>query len=90
MYETPAHGMMMICDKAGAEGHTRIFEPDREAVYYDTLSQAIELIEHYLENDEERIRIAQGGFERYWRDYEKDSNLLKFLHWCEKIRSLNY
>ena len=25
MYETPAHGMMMVCDKAGADAHARIF-----------------------------------------------------------------
>jgi len=81
MYETPAHGMMMICDKAGADGHERIFKPDREAIYYDTLGQAIELIEHYLHNDDERIRIAQAGFDRYWRDYEWESNLLRFLDW---------
>jgi spore maturation protein CgeB len=81
MYETPAHGMMMICDKAGADGHARIFDPGREAIYYDTPGQAIELIEHYLNNDEERIRIAQGGFDRYWRDYEWESNLLRFLDW---------
>jgi hypothetical protein len=81
MYETPAHGMMMICDKAGADGHAHIFEPGREAIYYDTPDQAIELIEHYLINDEERIRIAQGGFDRYWRDYEWESNLLRFLDW---------
>lgn len=81
MYETPAHGMMMICDKGGADGHERIFKPDREAIYYDTIGQAIELIEHYLHNDDERIRIAQGGFDRYWRDYEWESNLLRFLDW---------
>ncbi len=34
----------------------------------------------------ERIRIARAGFERYWRDYEWEANLLNFLHWCETIR----
>lgn len=89
MYETPAHGTMMICDKAGADGHARIFEPDREAIYYDTPGQAIELIEHYLDNDEERIRIAQAGFDRYWRDYEWESNLLRFLDWSMALDRQN-
>lgn len=84
-YETPAHGMMMICDKGAANGHARIFEPDREAVYYDNLRQAIELIEHYLVHDEERIRIARTGFERYWRDYEWEANLLRFLNWADGL-----
>ena len=86
MYEAPAHGMMMICDKAGADGHARIFAPDREAMYYDTPKHAIELIEHYLTQDEERIRIAEAGFDRYWRDYEWESNLLKFLEWGMSIK----
>lgn len=84
-YETPAHGMMMICDKGGGDGHSRIFEPDREAVYYDTLDQAIELIEHHLAHDDERVRIAKAGFERYWRDYEWEANLLRFLNWTDGL-----
>ena len=86
-YEVPAHGMMMICDKGAADGHAKIFDPNHEAVYYDNLDQAIELMEHYLTNDGERERIAKAGFERYWRDYEWESNLLRFLNWCENIRS---
>ncbi|MEW5886683.1 MAG: glycosyltransferase [Pseudomonadota bacterium] len=87
MYETPAHGLLMVCDKAGADAHARIFVPDQEAVYYDTPSQAIELIEHYLAEEDERLRIARAGFDRYWRDYEWSENMLRFLRWCETVRS---
>jgi len=86
MYEIPAHGMMMVCDKGAANSHAKIFEPNKEAVYYDTLDEAIELIEYYLQNDEERIRIAKAGYERYWKDYEWETNLLRFLNWCFTIR----
>ncbi|MEW5781112.1 MAG: glycosyltransferase family protein [Pseudomonadota bacterium] len=85
MYEIPAHGMMMVCDKAGADGHARIFTPGAEAVYYDNLDHAIELIEYYLTHDEERIRIARAGFDRYWRDYEWEANLLGFLNWAVRL-----
>lgn len=86
MYETPAHGMMMICDKAANDTHASIFEPDTEAVYYDTLSDAIERIEHFVRNDDERTAIAKRGFERYWRDYEWERNLLRLLHWSMGLR----
>jgi len=92
MYETPAHGMMMVCDKAGADAHAQIFEPGQEAVYYDTTKQAIELMEHYLHDDDGRTRIARGGYARYWRDYAWESNMLKFLDWGMALhadRSLN-
>ena len=88
-YETPAHGMLMVCDKASANAHARIFEPDQEAVYYNTIDHAIELIEHYLINEDERVIIAKSGFERYWQDYEADGNLLNLLNWAESIPKKN-
>ena len=88
-YEIPAHGMMMVCDKGAADGHAQIFAPDHEAVYYDNLDQAIDLIEYYLAHDEERLSIAKAGFERYWRDYEWEDNLLRFLQWVDRLRTQN-
>lgn len=89
MYETPAHGMMMLCDKAAADTHARIFAPGTEAVYYDNLEQAIEQIEYYLSHDEERVQIAQAGYARYWRDYQWEPNLVRFLDWASSIRNVN-
>ena len=86
-YEVPAHGLMMVCDKGAAGSHARIFEPGREAVYYDTIDEAIEAIEYYLARDDERIAIAKAGFERFWRDYEWEANLLRFLRWAEGVHA---
>ncbi len=87
MYETPAHGMMMVCDKAGADAHAGIFAPGTEAVYYDSTRHAIELMEHYLQAEDERIQIARGGFTRYWRDYEWEANMRRFLDWGMALRA---
>jgi Glycosyl transferases group 1 len=81
MYEAPAHGMMLLCDRGGRDAHEGIFRPDVEAVYYDSMSDAIEKAEHYLNHEDERIRIARAGCERVWRDYVWDDNLLRFLEW---------
>jgi len=86
MYEAPAHGMMQVCDKAGADAHELIFAPGTEAVYYDTFDDAIERIEYYLAHEDERAAIARRGFERYWRDYEFDANLVRLLKWAETLR----
>lgn len=86
MYEIPAHGMLMVCDKSSSSAHEIVFRPNIEAVYYDTLDEAIGLIEYYLHNEEERVCIAKNGFARYWNDYEWERNLLNFLQWCETIR----
>ena len=86
MYETPAHGMLMACDKAAANTHARIFEPKTEVIYYDSLNEAIDLIEYYVIHEEERIRIAQAGYERYWQDYQWEPNFLRFLDWASSIQ----
>lgn len=85
-YEAPAHGMMMLCDKAGANLHSNIFKPDVEAIYYDNLNDAIDKVEYYLSHENERLSVAMAGFERYWRDYEWEGNLLKFLNWCSSLK----
>lgn len=82
MYEVPAHGMMMVCDKAASGAHAHIFEPGVEAIFYDTLDEAIELVEHYLRDDERRIRIARAGYERVIRDYRWEERFLQFLQWA--------
>lgn len=89
MYETPAHGMMMVCDKGGANSHASIFESNIEAIYYESLEQAVEQIEYFLIHDEERIKIAKAGYERYWKDYEWEMNMKKFLDWAIRLRTPN-
>lgn len=89
MYEVPAHGMMLLCDKAGLNAHAQIFEPDTEAVFYDSIEDAIEKVEYYVEHEKERIRIAQAGFARAHRDYDGESNLKNFLDWAMSVRRHN-
>lgn len=86
-YEVPAHGMMLISDKGAADSHARIFAPGTEAIFYDKLDDAVDLIEHYLRHHDERVAVAKAGFARYWRDYEWKENLLNFLNWASKIKS---
>jgi spore maturation protein CgeB len=86
MYETPLHGMMLLCDQAARGLHAQIFEPDREAVYYDTIEDAIEKAEYYLAHEDERIEIARGGFERAWKDYNWEKVFARFLDWAAGIK----
>jgi glycosyl transferase family 1 len=85
MYEVPAHGAMLLCDKAGLNAHEQIFEAGKEAVFYDSIEDAIAKIDYYLRRDEERERIAQAGFARVHRDYDGETNLKKFLDWASGL-----
>lgn len=85
MYEVTAHGGMLLCDKAGRDAHAQIFEPDKEAVYYDSVEDAIEKAEYYLKQEDERVAIAEAGYRRFWKDYEWKLNLKRFLDWAVSI-----
>ena len=86
MYELPAHGIMGLCDKAGRDAQEQIFRGGEEVVYYDDIEDALEKIDYYLAHPVERIAIARAGYERYWRDYQRDALLLRFLDWAMSLR----
>lgn len=85
MYEVPAHGAMLLCDKAALDAHAAIFTADVEAVFYDSITDAIAKIEHFAAHDAERIAIARAGFERTRRDYGFEAVLQGLLDWASTI-----
>jgi glycosyl transferase family 1 len=87
MYEIPAHGAMLLCDKAGGNAHEAIFRPDAEAVYYDDMDDAIAKAEFFLAQMDERVRIAKAGFKRLWCDYDWSTNLKMLLDWAWELRN---
>src|SRR5262249_666661 len=89
MYEVPAHGAMLLCDKAALDAHESIFTPNVEAVFYDNLTDAIAKIEYLPTHDEERIAIARAGFERTQRQYSFEGVLQDLLDWASSIRGWN-
>lgn len=88
MYEIPLHGMMLLCDQAARGLHAQIFEPDREAVYYSTIEDAIEKAEYFLAHEDERMEIARRGFERAWRDYNWENVFSRFLDWAAGLKGM--
>jgi len=87
MYEVPAHGAMLLCDKAALNAHALIFKPDVEAVFYADLADAIAKAEYYLVHPSERTAIARAGFERRRRDYDYEKVLRGLLDWASRIRA---
>ena len=86
MYEVPAHGAMLLCDKAALDAHELIFTPGIEAVFYDSIADAIAKIEYFAAHPAERIAIARAGFERTRRDYDFEAVLHGLLDWASAIR----
>jgi glycosyltransferase involved in cell wall biosynthesis len=87
MYELCAHGVCQVCDTAGVNAHAKIFDPATEVVFYKDIDEAIEKIDWLLGDEKSRAQIARAGFERYWRDYDWEDNLLALLDWASSLRS---
>jgi hypothetical protein len=85
MYEVTSHGAMLLCDKAGLDAHQQIFVPGKEAVFYDSMDDAIEKARYYLAHDEEREQIARAGFARAHGDYDCETALQSFLDWAAAL-----
>ena len=76
-YQLPANGVMQICDCS--EGLNQIYKVGKEVILYNSIAEAIELIQYYLKNDEERKKIATMGFKRAIRDYNREKTFLRAL-----------
>jgi hypothetical protein len=67
LYEATGVGTLLITDwKANLQ---EMFEPGKEVVAYRTPDECAELIQYYLEHDEERKAIARAGQERTLREH---------------------
>lgn len=70
MYALPANGVLQVCDQPALA--SRLFEPDREIICFDTLDEAVEKIEYYLAHDDERKEVAAAGYRRVIKDYKDE------------------
>lgn len=65
------------------------FVPGEEIVTYKDANDASEKIKYYLENDDERERIAKKGFERFIKEHTMEKRLLRTLNHAQEIKK-NY
>jgi spore maturation protein CgeB len=67
LFEATGGGCLLITD--WKKNLHEMFEPGKEIVAYRTADECLELIEHYLEHDDEREAIARAGQQRTLRDH---------------------
>lgn len=80
-YEITAFGMMLLSDRGGLNSQNQIFEENTEAIYYNSIDEAVDLTRYYLKNSKERTRIAMAGHLRARNEYSWENVTHNFLKW---------
>jgi hypothetical protein len=82
MYETTAHGLVLVCDASATGTHARIFEPNVEALFYHSLEEAIDLMHRCLVDSSFAITVAKAGFARCRLHYEFSNVIEELITWA--------
>jgi spore maturation protein CgeB len=67
LYEATGVGTLLVTD--WKENLHEMFDPGKEVVAYHTPEECAELIQYYLEHDDERRAIAHEGQQRTLREH---------------------
>ncbi len=84
-FDTKASGAFLLTDKRACSNRYFITEgPDKEIVEYDSLTHCKELIDYYLDHEEERERIAGNGIERILANHTYKNRIEEIIAVCKK------
>ena len=82
LFDLPANGVMQISD--GGKYLDEFFRVGDEIERYRSADELVEKVNWYLEHEEERKRIALGGYRRVLRDYRIADLLQRAANLIEK------
>ena len=84
-FDCKASGAFLLTDKRECNGQFFITEgPDKEIAEYESLPHCHELIKYYLEQEDERERIAEAGIERILNNHTYDNRIEEIKNVCKK------
>ena len=78
LFEATGVGTLLITD--WKENLHEMFEPGKEVVAYRSPEECVELIQYYLEHDEEREVIARAGQQRTLREHTYHHRMQELLN----------
>jgi spore maturation protein CgeB len=84
-FEIPACGVFMLAENSDL--HSSLFEPDKEAVFFETKKELLEKITYYLSHVEERETIAKAGLGACKKNNYSHEGRLKSV--IDKITGVN-
>lgn len=73
-FEIPACKVFMLAERT--ELHTRLFEEDKEAVFFNSKEELTEKVKYYMQHPEKRAEIAARGYEAcFKKGYDHSARL---------------
>jgi hypothetical protein len=89
VFEGMACGKMVIADRLPEQTRMHeLFVDGEDIVYYDNADDAIDKINYYSNNDEERLRIAKNGMEKVWQEHSQIQRVDALERIIEECRML--
>lgn len=85
LYEATAAGSLLITDEL--PGLRNLFEVGREVAAYSSIHECIKLIRKFLEDDEEREKIAKAGQKKTLSKHTYENKLEKLIEMIKDITS---
>jgi hypothetical protein len=76
LFEATGVGTLLVTD--WKKNLHEMFEPGKEVVAYRSAEECAEMLQYYLEHDEERKAIAHAGQQRTLRDHTYDKRMQEF------------
>ncbi|MBI5648840.1 MAG: glycosyltransferase [Chloroflexi bacterium] len=87
--EIPACGTMMLAERT--TDHQILFEEDKEAVFFGSVSELVDKAKYYVAYEKEREKIAKAGYERCLRSgYSNYERMKQMLGLVQKVRDRNW
>lgn len=77
LYEATGMGALLITD--WKQNLHELFEPGKEVVAYHSPEECVELVQYYLEHEEEREAIALAGQQRTLREHTYDQRVRELV-----------
>lgn len=85
-YEILSSGGLLVTNRINPKSNLLNLKNGEDCIMYNSYSEAKDLLEYYLNHEDERIKIALNGHLKYCNSFNHNKNLNLFL---DKIRMFN-
>jgi len=82
-FEAPGCGSLLVTKHS--REIVKYFKPEKEIATYKDANDAVEKIKYYLENEDERKRVAKKGYERVLKEHTCEKRFLKMFEFAQNI-----